>query len=93
MSIKKKYIYKKKIFWSNLWLLTILNSHFQVDLIDFQSQVGRNFKFLDVSIKISNKILYFKPLTSKRAKQISCVLLYIFVYLVHLSMAGNFVMK
>eukprot|EP00102_Acyrthosiphon_pisum_P014946 XP_008185264.1 PREDICTED: KRAB-A domain-containing protein 2-like [Acyrthosiphon pisum] len=54
------------------------NSRCQIDLIDFQSQPNRDFKFICVYQDHLTKFCILKPLTSKRAEQVACVLLDIF---------------
>eukprot|EP00102_Acyrthosiphon_pisum_P023247 XP_016660457.1 PREDICTED: KRAB-A domain-containing protein 2-like [Acyrthosiphon pisum] len=54
------------------------NSQCQIDLIDFQSQPDRDFKFICVYQYHLTKFCILKPLTSKRAEQVACVLLDIF---------------
>ncbi|XP_060855206.1 KRAB-A domain-containing protein 2-like [Metopolophium dirhodum] len=54
------------------------NSRCQIDLIDFQSQPDRDLKFICVYQDHLTKFCILKPLTSKRAEQVACVLLDIF---------------
>ncbi|KAL4113925.1 hypothetical protein QTP88_017477 [Uroleucon formosanum] len=54
------------------------NSRYQIDLIDFQSQPDRNFKFICVYQDHLTKFFILNPLSSKRAEQVACVLLDIF---------------
>jgi len=53
-------------------------SRCQIDLIDFQSQPDKDFKFICVYQDHLTKFCILKPLTSKRAEQVACVLLDIF---------------
>jgi len=61
----------------------IISSHFnsrcQVDLIDYQSQPDRKFKFLLVYQDHLTKFVVLKPLTSKRADEVAYNLLDIFL--------------
>ncbi|GFU55536.1 KRAB-A domain-containing protein 2 [Trichonephila clavipes] len=54
------------------------NSHCQVDLIDFQSQPDREYKFIMVYQDHLTKFVIFKSLTSKRAEEVAYNLVDIF---------------
>ncbi|KAL4136213.1 hypothetical protein QTP88_007766 [Uroleucon formosanum] len=66
---QKKGIVVKPMVFNNL------NSRCQIDLIDFQSQPDRDFKFICVYQDHLTTFCILNPLTSKRAEQVTRVLL------------------
>lgn len=55
-----------------------MNSRCQIDLIDMQAQADNDFKFIFVYQDHSTKFVQLRPLKSKRAEEVACVLLDIF---------------
>ena len=62
--IKKDVVVKPMVFAE-------FSSRYQVDLIDFQSQPDREYKFIIVYQDHLTKFVIFKSLTSKRAEEVT----------------------